>query len=27
LVNLPNGQTLKFPNQTAADAFKKKAGI
>jgi hypothetical protein len=27
LVNLPNGQTLKFPNQAAADAFKKKAGI
>lgn len=26
-VQLPNGQTAKFPNQAAADAFKKKAGI
>ena len=26
-VQLPNGQIAKFPNQAAADAFKKKAGI
>jgi hypothetical protein len=26
-VQLPNGQTARFPNQAAADAFKKKAGI
>jgi cell division protein ZapA (FtsZ GTPase activity inhibitor) len=26
-VSLPNGQTLKFPNRAAADAFKKKAGL
>jgi hypothetical protein len=26
-VQLPNGQTAKFPNQAAADAFKKQAGI
>jgi hypothetical protein len=27
IVQLPNGQTAKFPNQVAADAFKKQAGI
>jgi hypothetical protein len=27
IVQLPNGQTAKFPNQAAADAFKKQAGI
>jgi len=26
-VQLPNGQTARFPNQAAADAFKKQAGI
>jgi len=27
IVQLPNGQSAKFPNQAAADAFKKQAGI
>jgi hypothetical protein len=27
IVQLPNGQTANFPNQAAADAFKKQAGI
>jgi hypothetical protein len=27
IVQLPNGQTAKFPNQAAADAFKKQAGL
>jgi len=26
-VQLPNGQTANFPNQAAADAFKKQAGL
>jgi hypothetical protein len=26
-VTAPNGQVLQFPNQAAADEFKKKAGI
>jgi len=27
IVQLPNGQSVKFPNQAAADAFKKQAGL